>query len=59
MAQRGTLLGLKVTMKKHPESLKLVGVLAEKLKTVADKEGEQILYEGIQEFAGIEHVINL
>jgi len=46
MAQRGTLLGLKVTMKKHPESLKLVGVLAEKLKEVATREGEQILYEG-------------
>jgi len=46
MAKRGTLFGLKVTMKKHPESLKVVGELAEKLKQVAEKEGEQVIYEG-------------
>jgi len=46
MAQRGTLLGLKVTMKKHPDSLKLFGALNEKLREVSLKEGEQIIYEG-------------
>jgi len=46
MAQQGTLTGLSVTMKFHPSSLKLVGPLQEKLKAVAENEGEQILYEG-------------
>jgi len=46
MAQSGNLFGLSVTMKFHPSSLKLVGSLKEKLDSVKDLEGEQLLYEG-------------
>lgn len=44
MADRGTLKGLKVTMKKHPSMLKVLGSLAEKNKEVKDT--PTILYEG-------------
>ena len=43
MADRGTLTKLKVTMKKHPDSFKLNGVLKEKNSLVTDK--CTILYE--------------
>jgi len=46
MAQQGILMGLSVTMKFHPTSLKVIGTLLEKLNGVKDKEGEHILYEG-------------
>lgn len=45
MADAGSLKALTITMKKHPQSLKLSGALAEKLKET--KPGvENILYEG-------------
>lgn len=37
--------GLKITMKKHPKSFKLMGNLAEKNALVTDK--ETVLYDGI------------
>uniref|UniRef100_A0A6B2LCV5 Aspartate dehydrogenase domain-containing protein n=1 Tax=Arcella intermedia TaxID=1963864 RepID=A0A6B2LCV5_9EUKA len=46
MAKRGSLTGLALTMKFHPDSLKLVGELERKLMEVKEKEGEQVLYEG-------------
>ena len=48
MADRGTLKGLQITMKKHPESLKLEGELGAKVASlIADKTpGETVLYEG-------------
>ncbi|XP_065831226.1 aspartate dehydrogenase domain-containing protein-like [Oscarella lobularis] len=44
MADRGTLTGLKITMKKHPKSFKLIGNLAEKNALVTEK--ETVLYDG-------------
>ncbi|CAI8015318.1 Putative L-aspartate dehydrogenase [Geodia barretti] len=44
MADRGTLRGLKVTMKKHPSAFKLTGRLAELVKTVGDD--PLTLYDG-------------
>lgn len=44
MADRGTLRGLKVTMKKHPTAFKLCGDLIEKNKQVSDK--AVVLYDG-------------
>jgi len=44
MADRGTLKGLCVTMRKHPDSLKLEGSLQEKKKTV--KNEPVVLYDG-------------
>lgn len=46
MGQAGSLKGLKVTMKKHPSSLKVLGSVADKLEEVKDLDGEQILYRG-------------
>lgn len=46
MADRNTLKGLKVTMKKHPTSLKLEGSLKEKLENYNDSENPLVLYEG-------------
>jgi hypothetical protein len=45
MSDRNTLLGLKITMKKHPESLKLEGYLKEKLEK--NDIDYLILYDGI------------
>ncbi|XP_003385230.1 PREDICTED: putative L-aspartate dehydrogenase [Amphimedon queenslandica] len=44
MADRGTLKGLKITMKKHPSMLKLAGSLHDKLQQV--KDAPTLLYEG-------------
>jgi predicted dinucleotide-utilizing enzyme len=44
MADRGTLKGLKITMKKHPSMLKVQGHLLDKLRQV--KDDPLILYEG-------------
>jgi len=44
MADNGSLKGLKVTMKKHPASFKVLGELAEKIREVGDE--SVILYEG-------------
>jgi len=44
MADQGTLRGLKVTMKKHPSSFRLLGDLVEKNNQVGDK--PVILYDG-------------
>lgn len=46
MANRGTLHSLCITMKKHPDSLKLEGELAEKLEKAKKEEGEVVLYDG-------------
>eukprot|EP01138_Halocafeteria_seosinensis_P002486 gb/GECG01002543.1/.p1 GENE.gb/GECG01002543.1/~~gb/GECG01002543.1/.p1 ORF type:complete len:292 (+),score=34.02 gb/GECG01002543.1/:1-876(+) len=48
MAQRGTLKGLTVTMKKHPTSLKLTGELKTQLDEILQKQtpGTHTLYEG-------------
>eukprot|EP00744_Colponema_vietnamica_P017588 GILI01024734.1.p1 GENE.GILI01024734.1~~GILI01024734.1.p1 ORF type:complete len:307 (-),score=89.08 GILI01024734.1:38-895(-) len=48
MADRGTLKGLAVTMKKHPDSFRLEGSLQTKLDEVlaTKPEGEVVLYEG-------------
>ncbi len=45
MADGGSLKGLIITMKKHPQSLKLTGQLAEKLKETQPGV-ENVLYEG-------------
>ncbi len=45
MDERKTLKGLKITMKKHHESLKLEGKLNEKLKQ-SQSTDNSILYEG-------------
>ncbi|KAM8927503.1 aspartate dehydrogenase domain-containing protein [Pelodytes ibericus] len=44
MADRGALKGLRITMTKHPDSFKLVGLLVEKNKQVLN--GRTVLYEG-------------
>lgn len=46
MANKGSLKGLKVTMKKHPSSLKLSGSLKEALEKSGPLEKELVLYEG-------------
>jgi len=46
MADRGTLKGLSVTMKKHPTSLKLESPLKDKLEANKDADGPVILYRG-------------
>ena len=46
MANKGSLKGLKVTMKKHPSSLKLEGSLREILEKSVPLEKELILYDG-------------
>ncbi len=46
MSDRNTLLGLKVTMKKHPDSLKLESPLKEKLEQSLPLNEPLILYEG-------------
>jgi len=46
MSKRGRLKGLSITMKFHPDSLKLKGNLLEKLESVKDLDGENILYHG-------------
>lgn len=46
MANKGSLKGLKVTMKKHPSSLKLSGSLKEFLDQCAPLQKELVLYEG-------------
>lgn len=46
MANKGSLKGLKVTMKKHPSSLKLSGSLKEMLEKSVPLEKELILYDG-------------
>ena len=46
MADRGTLKGLSVTMKKHPTSLKLESPLKEKLEANVNADGPVILYQG-------------
>jgi aspartate dehydrogenase len=47
MANKNTLTGLKVTMKKHPDSLKLEGSLKEKLDAALPLTQELILYKGL------------
>jgi predicted dinucleotide-utilizing enzyme len=47
MDERGQLSYLSVTMKKHPDSLKLVGRLDEELQKAKLKDGEVVIYEGI------------
>ena len=48
MADRGSLKGLTITMKKAPHHIKAVGSLREKLDKIiaADEPGEHVLYEG-------------
>lgn len=48
MADRGTIKYLAITMKKHPASLKLEGVLGEKVAALqaAGTPGESVVYEG-------------
>jgi aspartate dehydrogenase len=46
MADRGTLKGLKVTMKKHPDSLKLDGSLRELLHKSIPLSSALVLYNG-------------
>lgn len=46
MANKKTLKGLRVTMKKHPDSLKLEGSLKEKLESSLPLDKELVLYEG-------------
>jgi aspartate dehydrogenase len=48
MADRGTLRGLRVTMKKHPSSFKVEGDVRSRLDAAvaADADGEVILYDG-------------
>jgi len=46
MASRGTLCGLKITMKFHPHSLKLTGDLSKRLEELKGVQGEHILYSG-------------
>jgi predicted dinucleotide-utilizing enzyme len=45
MADRGTLKGLTVTMKKHPDSLKVLGPLQAKLDAYVP-DAETVLFEG-------------
>ncbi len=46
MAKKNSLTGLKVTMKKHPDSLKLEGSLKDKLEKSLPLSNELVLYEG-------------
>ena len=46
MAQKQSLKGLKITMKKHPSSLKLEGSLKEMLANAHPLEKELVLYNG-------------
>jgi hypothetical protein len=46
MADRNTLTGLSVTMKKHPDSLKLENPLKDKLEKSCPLKEELILYDG-------------
>jgi predicted dinucleotide-utilizing enzyme len=46
MANKGSLQGLKVTMKKHPDSLKVEGSLKVKLDKALPLTSELVLYEG-------------
>jgi aspartate dehydrogenase len=48
LSRAGNLKGLIITMKKHPNSLKLNGELVEKLEEIKkeDKDGEIVLYDG-------------
>ena len=46
MAVKNTLKGLKITMKKHPSSLKLESVLKEKLEKSQPLDKELVLYDG-------------
>ena len=46
MADSGSLKGLKVTMKKHPDSLKLENELKEKLEKSLPLTNELVIYEG-------------
>jgi len=46
MAERGSLKGLRVTMKKHPASLKLSGEMGALNEQAKSKQEETVLYEG-------------
>ena len=46
MSDRNTLTGLKVTMKKHPDSLKLEGCLNEELEKSRNSNKPTVLYDG-------------
>ena len=47
MADKNTLLGLHVSMKKHPKSLKLEGELKQKLESsIENMDKETVLYNG-------------
>jgi hypothetical protein len=47
MSEKNTLKDLKITMKKHPDSLKLEGSLKEILQNQLPLNGPLIIYEGI------------
>ena len=47
MADKNTLKGLHISMKKHPSSLKLEGILKEKLENMKDSDKPNVLYDGI------------
>ena len=47
MSEKNTLKGLRVTMKKHPTSLKLEEPLKSKLDAYNDPDNPLILYDGI------------
>lgn len=49
MAVKNTLKGLKITMKKHPSSLKLEDALKQKLEQNQPLDKELVLYDGIYE----------
>ena len=46
MADCGSLKGLSVSMKKHPDSLKVEGKLKEKLESSLPLQSELVLYQG-------------
>ena len=47
MSNKNTLKGLKITMKKHPDSLKLEGFLKNFLDSKLPLESSLVIYEGI------------
>ena len=46
MSDKNTLKGLKITMKKHPDSLKLEGSLKSLLESKLPLESSLVIYEG-------------
>lgn len=46
MSDKNTLKGLKITMKKHPDSLKLEGSLKQQLDSKLPLNDELIIYDG-------------